>query len=69
MFFKIRLSPSGLIRMVVVKEQKERLKNKESRYEARLKLLSHIQQYMDKGRDVEEWVVKDIPKLKQENIL
>lgn len=29
--------------MVVVKEQKERLKNKESRYEARLKLLSHVQ--------------------------
>ena len=55
--------------MVVVKEQKERLKNKELRYEARLKLLSRIQQYMDKGRDVEEWVVKDIPKLKQENIL
>ena len=43
MFFKIRLSPSGLIRMVVVKEQKERLKNKELRYEARLKLLSRIQ--------------------------
>ena len=69
MFLKIRLSPLGLIRMVVVKEQKERLKNKELRYEARLKLLSHVQQYMDKGREVEEWVMKDIPKLKHENIL
>lgn len=55
--------------MVVVKEQKERLKNEESRYEARLKLLSHVQLYMDKGREVEEWVVKDIAKLKHENIL
>ena len=69
MFLKIRLSPLGLMRMVVVKEQKERLKNKELRYEASLKLLSHVQQYMDKGREVEEWVMKDIPKLKQENIL
>ena len=41
MVLKIRLSPLGLIRMVVVKEQKERLKNKES-YESRLKLLSHV---------------------------
>ena len=42
MFLKIRLSPLGLMRMVVVKEQKERLKNKELRYEASLKLLSHV---------------------------
>ena len=56
MFLKIRLSsPLGLIRIVVVNESKdEKLKNKESGCEARLKQLSHVQQYMVKGWEFDE---------------
>lgn len=49
MFLKIRLSLFGLSRIVGVNESKEeKVKNKESGYEARIKQLSHVQQYMVK---------------------
>lgn len=67
MFFKIiisiRINKNGSS-----ERAKERLKTK-SQGMKKLKLLSHVQLYMDKGREVEEWVVKDIAKLKHENIL
>lgn len=54
MFLKIRLSLLGLTRIVGVNESKEEKIKKESGCEARIKQLSHVQQYMVKGWEFDE---------------